>query len=108
MTKLLVIAEKPSVALDLAKAMGPFDRHDGGDYFETNDYVISFAVGHLVELEQPEAYDKKWRAWTTKSLPILPDEMRRKPRDGKATLSATNGASPSPSRPSTFPLTLSP
>ena len=85
MTKLLVIAEKPSVALDLAKAMGPFDRHDGGDYFETNDYVISFAVGHLVELEQPEAYDKKWRAWTTKSLPILPDEMRRKPRDGKAT-----------------------
>ena len=84
MSKLLVIAEKPSVALDLAKALGPFDRKDGGDYFETDGHVISFAVGHLVELEEPESYDKKWKAWTLSSLPILPDAFSRKPRDAKA------------------------
>jgi DNA topoisomerase-3 len=85
MGKLLVIAEKPSVALDIAKALGPFERLDGGEYFETESHVISFAVGHLVELNQPDSYDKKWKAWTLRSLPILPDEFARSPRDARAT-----------------------
>jgi DNA topoisomerase-3 len=66
MSKSLIIAEKPSVAADLAKALGKIPK--SGDHYENDDYVITSAVGHLVELEMPEDIDKKkygfWRLET--------------------------------------------
>lgn len=58
----LVLAEKPSVAQSIAKVLGATKREDG--YLEGNGYVVSWCVGHLVELSQPEAYDEKYSTWT--------------------------------------------
>jgi DNA topoisomerase III len=81
--KTLVIAEKPSVARDLADALpGSFDNHDS--YLESEDAVITFAVGHLVELTDPEDYDERFKKWRMADLPILPEEFRLRPRDKKA------------------------
>ncbi|MGB2953190.1 MAG: DNA topoisomerase 3 [Gaiellaceae bacterium] len=81
--KTLVIAEKPSVARDLADALpGSFDKND--TYFESDDYVVTFAVGHLVELVDPEDYDERLKKWRMADLPIVPDEFRLRPRDAKA------------------------
>ena len=55
--KALIIAEKPSVANDIAKALGRFTKHE--DYFESDDFLISSAVGHLLEIAAPEEYDVK-------------------------------------------------
>ena len=57
----LVLAEKPSVAQSIAKVLGAAKREDG--YLEGNGYVVSWCVGHLVELAQPEAYDAKYSKW---------------------------------------------
>lgn len=57
----LVLAEKPSVAQSIAKVLGATKREDG--YLEGNGYVVSWCVGHLVELSQPEAYDEKYNKW---------------------------------------------
>ena len=62
MGKALIIAEKPSVASDIAKALGGFKKHD--DYFESDEYVISSAVGHLLELIAPEGVEVKRGKWT--------------------------------------------
>ena len=71
MTKTLVIAEKPSVAADIARALGKVPK--AGEHFENDEYVISSAVGHLVELEMPEDIDeKKYRFWRLETLPIIP------------------------------------
>ena len=78
--KQLVITEKPSVARDICAVLGGFD--DEGDYFENDDYVVTFAVGHLLTLAEPQDYDKELRAWTIKTLPIIPDAFKLKPRDG--------------------------
>lgn len=67
----LVIAEKPSVAQSIAKVIGATDRKDG--YLEGNGYIVSWCVGHLVELAEPEAYDKRYAKWNYSDLPILPD-----------------------------------
>jgi len=75
--KTLVIAEKPSVASDLARALGNVPKQ--GEYFENEDYVISSAVGHLVELFMPEDIDKKLKRWSLNSLPIVPDKFELKP-----------------------------
>ena len=75
--KQLIIAEKPSVARDLAAALGKVPRK--GDWFENEHYVISSAVGHLVELFMPEDIDRKLKRWTLKSLPIIPDNFQLKP-----------------------------
>jgi DNA topoisomerase-3 len=81
--KTLVIAEKPSVARDLADALpGTFENHD--TYLESEDTVITFAVGHLVELIDPEDYDERFKKWRMADLPIVPDEFRLRPRDKKA------------------------
>jgi DNA topoisomerase-3 len=81
--KTLVIAEKPSVARDLADALpGSFDNQDS--YLESDDTVITFAVGHLVELTDPEDYDERFKKWRMADLPILPEEFRLRPRDKKA------------------------
>ena len=81
--KTLVIAEKPSVARDLADALpGTFENHDS--YLESEDTVITFAVGHLVELIDPEDYDERFKKWRMADLPIVPEEFKLRPRDKKA------------------------
>src|SRR6476660_5681948 len=81
--KTLVIAEKPSVARDLADALpGTFENHDS--YLESDDTVITFAVGHLVELIDPEDYDERFTKWRMADLPIVPEEFKLRPRDTKA------------------------
>ena len=76
MGKTLIIAEKPSVAIDLAKVLGRFDKKDG--YLENGQYVVSWAFGHLLELAEPEDYDPALKAWDIGSLPILPESFRMK------------------------------
>jgi DNA topoisomerase III len=77
MEKTLVIAEKPSVARDLANALGKFSSKD--DYFENDEMVISSAIGHLVELCLPNEMDKKRGKWSFANLPIVPDHFDLKP-----------------------------
>src|SRR6266511_748368 len=83
MSKTLVIAEKPSVGRDLASALpGKFVKNEG--FLESDDYVITWAVGHLVELVQPEEYDERWKKWRMADLPIVPDAFKLKPRDARS------------------------
>ena len=77
MSKQLIIAEKPSVAQDIAKALGGFTRT--GDYFESDDYVLSSAVGHLLELAVPEEYDVKRGKWSFAHLPMIPPHFALNP-----------------------------
>jgi DNA topoisomerase-3 len=77
MTKTLIIAEKPSVANDIAKALGGFTKHD--EYFESDEYVLSSAVGHLVEIAVPEEYDVKRGKWTFTHLPMIPPHFALNP-----------------------------
>ena len=81
MSKRLVIAEKPSVARDVAAALGGFTEHE--EYLESDEYVVTWAIGHLLELAEPQEYDKKWGSWSIKNLPILPDEFQIQPREGQ-------------------------
>ena len=74
--KKLIIAEKPSVAADLARVLGKAKKCD--DYYENDYYVISSAVGHLVELFKPDDIDKKYVRWTLASLPIIPKKFELK------------------------------
>lgn len=67
----LVIAEKPSVAKSIAEVLGADNRQDG--YFEGNGYLVSWCVGHLIELAQPESYREQWKKWNYESLPIMPE-----------------------------------
>jgi len=77
MTKKLIIAEKPSVAADIAKALGGFTKHD--DYFESETHVISSAVGHLLELACPEEFEVKRGKWSFAHLPVIPPHFALKP-----------------------------
>ena len=70
----LVIAEKPSVARSIAEVIGAAKNHDG--YMEGNGYVVSWCVGHLVELAQPESYGEQWKKWTYESLPVKPGKWQ--------------------------------
>lgn len=74
MSHKLVIAEKPSVAMSLAAVLGATDRKDG--YLEGNGYIVSWCVGHLLELAQPEAYGEQYAKWRYDSLPILPESWK--------------------------------
>jgi len=83
MAKTLVIAEKPSVGRDLATALsGSFEKSES--YLESADYVITWAVGHLVELAEPEDYDERFKKWRMADLPIVPEGFKLKPRDPKS------------------------
>jgi DNA topoisomerase-3 len=82
MSKQLIIAEKPSVAQDIARALGGFTRE--GDYFESEHYVLSSAVGHLLELAVPEEYDVKRGKWTFTHLPVIPPRFTLNPIDKTA------------------------
>ena len=77
MGKALIIAEKPSVASDIAKAIGKFEKHE--DHFENDQYVITSAVGHLLELCIPEQFEVKRGKWTFAHLPVIPPHFDLKP-----------------------------
>ena len=70
----LVIAEKPSVARNIAEVIGAVESKDG--YMEGNGYLVSWCVGHLVELAQPESYGEQWKKWTYESLPVKPENWQ--------------------------------
>jgi DNA topoisomerase III len=81
--KTLVVAEKPSVARDLADALpGTFENDES--YYEGDEFIVTFAVGHLVQLVDPEVYDEKLKKWRMADLPIVPEEFKLAPRDAKA------------------------
>ncbi len=82
MGKQLIIAEKPSVAQDIARALGGFTRE--GDYFESDDYVLSSAIGHLLELAVPEEYEVKRGKWSFANLPVIPPQFTLNPVDRTA------------------------
>jgi len=82
MAKKLIIAEKPSVANDIARALGGFARK--GDYYESDEYVLSSAVGHLLELVVPEEFDVKRGKWSFKHLPVLPPRFELSPLEKSA------------------------
>ncbi|QIM48197.1 DNA topoisomerase III [Pusillimonas sp. DMV24BSW_D] len=80
MTKTLIIAEKPSVALDISRALGGFKRE--GDYFESDDYVLASSIGHLLSLVAPN--DPKRGKWTFTHLPVIPPEFELGPTDKRS------------------------
>ncbi len=83
MTKTLVIAEKPSVGQDLARVLtGPFKKQEG--FLEGPEEVITWAVGHLVQLAEPDAYDPKYKSWRMPDLPIVPDHFKLIVRDERS------------------------
>src|SRR5580693_2920065 len=83
MSKTLVIAEKPSVGRDLARVLpGPFAKQEG--WLEADDYVITWAVGHLVQLAEPDEYDAKYKRWRMPDLPIVPDKFKLVVRDERS------------------------
>jgi DNA topoisomerase III len=83
MSKTLLVAEKPSVGQDLARVLpGPFKKGEG--FLEGPDHVITWAVGHLVQLAEPEAYDAKYKSWRMADLPIVPDRFKLEVRDERS------------------------
>ena len=81
--KTLVIAEKPSVGRDLARVLpGPFAKHEG--YLEGPEHIISWAVGHLVQLAEPDEYDPKFKRWRMADLPIVPEHFKLVVRDERS------------------------
>ena len=73
MNKRLVLAEKPSVGRDIARVLKCSKKGDG--YFEGNTYIVTWALGHLVTLKQPEMYDQKYKTWDLQALPMLPEHL---------------------------------
>jgi DNA topoisomerase-3 len=83
MSKTLLVAEKPSVGQDLARVLpGPFKKSEG--FLEGPDHVITWAVGHLVQLAEPEAYDPKFKSWRMADLPIVPPRFKLVVRDERS------------------------
>jgi DNA topoisomerase III len=83
MGKTLVIAEKPSVGRDLTRVLpGAFAKHEG--YLESDSHVVTWAVGHLVQLAEPDEYDPKYKKWRMADLPIVPNEFKLVVRDERS------------------------
>ncbi len=83
MGKTLVLAEKPSVGRDLQRALpGAFTKHEG--YLESDSHVVTWAVGHLVQLAEPDEYDPKYKKWRMADLPIVPPEFKLVVRDERS------------------------
>src|SRR3954452_5122000 len=83
MAKTLVLAEKPSVGRDLTRVLpGQFAKHEG--YLESDSHVVTWAVGHLVQLAEPDEYDAKYKKWRMADLPIVPDEFKLEVRDERS------------------------
>jgi len=90
MPKTLLIAEKPSVGQDLARVLpGPFKKQEG--LLEGPEHVITWAVGHLVQLAEPDEYDPKFKRWRMEDLPIVPDHFKLVVRDERSRKRATRG-----------------
>lgn len=70
----LVIAEKPSVALTLAKVIGANTKKDG--YCEGNGYIVSWCVGHLIQMSNPDKINSQWKIWSLENLPMIPKEYK--------------------------------
>ena len=83
MSKIVVIAEKPSVGKDIARVLGC--RKGGNGYQEGDKYIVTWAMGHLVSLAAPEDYNKEWKDWKIDTLPMLPKYMKLMvlPKTGK-------------------------
>ncbi len=80
----VVLAEKPSVARDIAKHLGATTRGNG--FLEGNGWTVTWAFGHLIELQEPEDYTPEWKPWRLSQLPIIPEKFQLRPRaDGSAT-----------------------
>src|SRR3954469_20705785 len=85
MGKALVVAEKPSVARDFAGALpGSFKQSKDKTHLVGDDYVVTWAVGHLVGLAEPDAYDPKLKKWRFADLPIVPDQFKLVPNNDKS------------------------
>src|SRR5918994_1303054 len=85
MSKTLVIAEKPSVGRDLAAVLPDgFKSSKDKNYLEGEDYIVSWAVGHLVTLAEPEAYDPRLKKWRFADLPIVPEQFKLVPIDERS------------------------
>jgi DNA topoisomerase-3 len=83
MGKTLIVAEKPSVGQDLASTLpGSFKKNEG--YLESDSHIVSWAVGHLVRLAEPDEYDERYKKWRMADLPILPTEFKLKPADSRS------------------------
>ena len=72
--KTLVLAEKPSVGRDIARVLHCNQKTDG--FIEGKDYVVTWGLGHLIELQPPEGYDKKYKEWKADDLPIMPEKLQ--------------------------------
>ena len=70
----VIISEKPSVAADISNALGGLDKKDG--WFESSDYLVTWAIGHMLELVPPEDYKEEWKKWSMKTLPIIPESFK--------------------------------
>lgn len=70
----LIISEKPSVAISISKVLGATKKKDG--YYEGNGYIVSWCIGHLIQMANPERYDEKYAKWNIKDLPIIPKEYK--------------------------------
>ena len=82
-SKTLVIAEKPSVGRDLTRVLpGPFQKQEG--YLDGPEHVVTWAVGHLVQLAEPDEYDAKYKKWRMADLPIVPDKFKLVVRDERS------------------------
>src|SRR6058998_317432 len=83
MAKTLVIAEKPSVGRDVSRVLpGPFAKHEG--FLEGPEHIVTWAVGHLVQLAEPDEYDAKYKKWRMADLPIVPDRFKLVVRDERS------------------------
>ncbi len=82
MSKILVIAEKPAAGRDIARVLGV--THDNGTYMENDEYIVTWAVGHLVELKDPEDVDKKYKKWNIDDIPLPADNGLKVKESGKA------------------------
>ena len=83
MAKTLLIAEKPSVGQDLARVLtGPFQKKEG--WLEGPEHVVTWAVGHLVQLAEPDEYDPKFKRWRMEDLPIVPERFKLVVRDERS------------------------
>jgi DNA topoisomerase-3 len=76
MGKILVLAEKPSVGKELARVLGC--KKSGGGFIEGENYIVTWALGHLVTLAEPEAYGEQYKTWSMETLPMMPEKMQLK------------------------------
>jgi len=83
MAKALIITEKPSVSKDISEALGGFVSKNNGAYYESDRYVCTYAVGHILGLLEPEEIDPAFKRWKLADLPIIPETFKMKPLEGQ-------------------------